>query len=106
MDAALKEKWVAALRSSKYKQGRSRLRTKDDKFCCLGVLCDVIDSEKWELSEGGDCYIYTADRHQSATFIPNTITDVSGSDQSLLIGMNDTNEMSFNRIADYIERKL
>lgn len=43
----LKEKWVAALRSGKYKQGELRLRHKSDRdgepdrFCCLGVLCDV-----------------------------------------------------------------
>lgn len=35
------ERWVAALRSYKYKQGKYFLRNKDDKFCCLGVLCDL-----------------------------------------------------------------
>lgn len=34
-------KWVKALRSGKYKQGRDRLRTENNKFCCLGVLCNL-----------------------------------------------------------------
>lgn len=35
-----KKKWVAALRSGKYKQGQKAL-LKDDKFCCLGVACAI-----------------------------------------------------------------
>lgn len=33
--------WVRALRSGKYGWGKSELRPKQDKFCCLGVLCEV-----------------------------------------------------------------
>jgi hypothetical protein len=40
MDAELKQKWIAALRSGKYPQGTGYLQTADG-FCCLGVLCDV-----------------------------------------------------------------
>ncbi len=36
---------VAALRSGKYKQGRSYLR-RANNFCCLGVACDLA-GEKW-----------------------------------------------------------
>lgn len=32
------KKWLAALRSGEYKQGKQTLRTSDNKFCCLGVL--------------------------------------------------------------------
>lgn len=37
-------KWVDALRSGKYKQGKGYLH-KDDCFCCLGVLCDLAEKE-------------------------------------------------------------
>ena len=50
--------WVRALRSGKYKQGRGALRNKTaafktgQKFCCLGVLCDLYAKEhpdaRWE----------------------------------------------------------
>lgn len=36
--------WVKALRSGEYKQGYGYLHYKrggKDKFCCLGVLCDL-----------------------------------------------------------------
>jgi len=32
--------WVKELRSGKYKQGGDYL-CRDDKYCCLGVLCDI-----------------------------------------------------------------
>ncbi len=37
----LKAQWVEALRSGKYTQGQLMLRTPDNDFCCLGVLCDI-----------------------------------------------------------------
>lgn len=39
MNEDIKRDWVAALRSGKYKQGANLLRSTDDKYCCLGVLC-------------------------------------------------------------------
>lgn len=33
--------WANALRSGDYKQGRGQLRTEQNKFCCLGVLCNL-----------------------------------------------------------------
>ena len=42
MDRALRDRWVAALRSGDYKQGRVYLHNSEgDTWCCLGVLCDV-----------------------------------------------------------------
>lgn len=39
------DKWLAALRSGKYRQGSARLKTLDGKFCCLGVLQCVLDGD-------------------------------------------------------------
>lgn len=33
-------KWLDALKSGEYKQGQKTLRD-EDKFCCLGVACDL-----------------------------------------------------------------
>jgi hypothetical protein len=62
----IKDEWVRRLRSGDYEQGQGYLRF-GDKYCCLGVLCDmaveagVIEethgpSEKFSLfvSDGGD----------------------------------------------------
>ena len=48
---------VEALRSGDYKQGRGLLRTKEDKFCCLGIACDLIDYFQWQ--DFGSGYYYT-----------------------------------------------
>jgi hypothetical protein len=40
MDAELKAKWVAALRSGSYKQTHGQL-VKHDAYCCLGVWCVI-----------------------------------------------------------------
>jgi hypothetical protein len=40
MKPEIKKLWVEALRSGKYKQGKYHLHT-GDKYCCLGVLCDI-----------------------------------------------------------------
>lgn len=45
MNKEIKQRWVEALRSGKYKQGKAALRRKD-RFCCLGVLCDITQTKK------------------------------------------------------------
>lgn len=44
MKPEYKARWVEALRSGKYQQGKGRLNG-EGKFCCLGVLCDVVKDE-------------------------------------------------------------
>ena len=39
--------WAEALRSGKYKQGHGALRSDGDKFCCLGVACDLGSKNDW-----------------------------------------------------------
>lgn len=55
MKKALRDEWVAALRSGKYEQGTGKLRTDDDHWCCLGVLSDVA-GVKWDLVEDRNVY--------------------------------------------------
>lgn len=41
------EKWIEALISGKYKQGRERLHNvEENTFCCLGVLTDLVLKSK------------------------------------------------------------
>src|SRR3990167_9242979 len=59
-------KWIAALRSGKYKQGKGALhqvdRSRYHKYCCLGVLCEVVGVER-TLSSGGSFVDYTGAIH-------------------------------------------
>jgi hypothetical protein len=59
----IKKEWLAALRTGGYKQGKSRLLStsvltggeNEDRFCCLGVMCDLEVRRglaDWEPQEG------------------------------------------------------
>jgi hypothetical protein len=41
MKQAIMKKWVKALRSGEYPQGRGQLLDEKGGYCCLGVLCDL-----------------------------------------------------------------
>lgn len=41
MKKDIKKRWLKALRSGEFKQGSGTLRTTNDEFCCLGVLCEL-----------------------------------------------------------------
>ena len=45
MISEIQEKWLKALESGKYEQGNGKL-CKDNKYCCLGVACDVLGLKK------------------------------------------------------------
>lgn len=103
MNPEIKAQWLEALRSGKYKQGRGMLRTPENSFCCLGVLCDVVDPNKWKEIYLGE-WVY-GDRNEVA-FLPNEIKRLAGIDDTVtLINMND-GKASFKKIADYIENNL
>jgi hypothetical protein len=100
MDAELKKRWVAALRSGEFKQGRGLLRD-GDQYCCLGVLCSVAGIP---ISEDGSDAL--TDDGKSGAYAP--IRDVLGEKASPfdLAMMNDMDRKSFAQIADYIEEHL
>ena len=43
----LYDRWIEALEHGDYKKGRNVLRTEHDEYCCLGVACDLVDSDQW-----------------------------------------------------------
>jgi hypothetical protein len=49
MKKEIAKKWVKALRSGKYKQGKAYLKQINSKneprHCCLGVLCELYDQQ-------------------------------------------------------------
>lgn len=106
MDAKLKEDWVAALRSGTYEQGRGRLKTPtcQPKYCCIGVLCDVINPKAWNeygawRNDNGEGELHR--------MLENTRASIGLSTESHneLIKMNDE-RCSFEYIADYIENHV
>jgi len=64
---------IVALRSGGYEQGISYLRTPNNKFCCLGVACDLVDSGEWRKSVSGDYYFL-----DKSALLPESITQMYG----------------------------
>ena len=51
----LYQEWIEALESGRYTPAIHSLRV-ENKFCCLGVLCDVYDQARWVTQD--DRYYY------------------------------------------------
>ncbi len=118
MNPNLKAQWLKALRSGEYRQGEFRLRD-GGQYCCLGVLCDIIDPDGWE----GDIFHDRHNRESSSNVVPVSMAldlfgleglaattnqngelsfrDRTGSNVNLA-DMNDSG-MPFHQIADVIE---
>jgi hypothetical protein len=82
MNPEIKRRWVWALRSGSYKQGRSCLHD-GSAFCCLGVLTDLYANEKgltWFHTEKAKTLFYyalTSDPEQAST-LPNEVIEWAG----------------------------
>lgn len=114
MKKKIAEKWVAALRSGEYKQGTKYLRS-GDKFCCLGVLCDLAVKENIitdPVKKAINNSIYEYD-HSDAGIASYSVREWSGLrdcmgmyDHSNPMGLAELNDSgkTFAEIADIIEK--
>lgn len=60
--------WLTALRSGKYKKGVKALRSRDNSYCCLGVLCEI-QGLVAHISDDG--YLYGSDL--SVSLVPKEL---------------------------------
>jgi hypothetical protein len=111
--------WVDALRSGKYKRGKNALRKIDEKgeekFCCLGVLCDVAIQNGVEILVQKSTWHpenFAYGKDQVDDFLPEEVIQWAGLDtedpetgRTSLASKNDK-DWSFKRIADSIEKHL
>lgn len=93
----VKERWVKALRSGHYKQGKGRLKTVSG-YCCLGVLADI----QGELSEHG-CFDLDNDKILSDS--DGRYHYMGQSTQNGVANLNDSG-FNFEVIADRIEKYI
>ena len=108
----IRRKWVAALRSGEYEQGRFSLRTSDNKYCCLGVLCEVAVKERKIPRPVAKKEVYEFSGNTG--HLPSNVMHWVGLRTSSgeyyegrkltgLTAENDWNGKDFNQIADIIE---
>lgn len=106
MNAELKAKWTAALRSGEYKQTSGCLHdTARGTYCCLGVLCRVI-GKPCNTDPGISEQSYDAYPDVIKAAIGDTIRDTSKGFTGQLIYKNDGEGLSFPEIADWIDENI
>ena len=112
--------WIKALRSGEYKQGKHALCSVvegENRYCCLGVLCEVDPDIKKRLSlDGKEYYFYEISNTQleASAYLPKSanivLEDGAGHSKGLPIyslpQLNDNKLMSFDKIASLLELDL
>jgi len=101
-----RKQWAEALRSGKYEQGLGRLRD-GDKFCCLGVACDISGLGEWSKEIPKGEYMFMT------TVLPEAVKEWIGvqhnspcyyrDDKIRYLAKDNDEGYSFNEIARFIE---
>ena len=115
MNAHVATLWANALRSGKYRQGYSDLRSPDGTYCALGVLADIYinnhpNTFAWKLTgrlTTSPRYYALANQGQVIRYVdlPEQIAtwaNLSAGDRGNIIELNDVLKMPFTKIADHI----
>lgn len=116
MNRTLRDRWIKALRSGRYKQMTGQLGIKNaegkETYCCLGVLSKIAAAEKiiptpiW----AEDCELTLPEKDYSRNDgLPAEVRRAVGltpKQHKRLIELNDDRGASFKEIADYIESKI
>ena len=119
MKPEIKQKWVEALRSGEYSQGKLRLYN-GRSYCCLGVLCNLYLNEKNEdwyyLAGSGDNYYCNGESERLPQYVmdwaelnrqdPLVSVELDNLDETSLSGLNDDLNYTFAQIADVIEAQF
>lgn len=120
MNIEIGNKWVEKLRSGEYQQAREQLRSKDNGYCCLGVLCEVyredVGNSEWILLKNQDEESYSYEFLGMSGMLPNRVIHWAGMSDSVMVGygskretltaLNDILRLDFNKIADVIEADM
>lgn len=97
MKRELAERWAAALRSGKYKQGKNALRTGKDTYCCLGVLCDI---QGIEIPHGAG----TLGAFENCAGLKSLVGKLPTEQRYQDLAMLNDNGVTFRDIANLIEK--
>lgn len=121
MNPDVKAKWLEALRSGEYKQAEGVLRTRDDGYCCLGVLCQIASDEgvvpqpeqlphagnyHWTGSNGVTGYMYLIPAVMEWAGIDSHTGVIETGDNYLSLSQMNDDGATFEAIADVIEQNL
>lgn len=111
---AFKRKWIAALRSGKFKQGENYLKNNpsgnENEYCCLGVACEILGLKNIDKKQ----FISRGIELKGISKVPKVIVGDMDDNKVVkqLAFMNDgksdegLGKKSFEQIANWIEKNL
>lgn len=108
MDRKLKDEWTTGLRSGQYKQGVGYLKQRvegDWQYCCLGVLCEIAAVPQVPDTMEEDVQAFDSCTGQLNSELRLKFGLSPQIAQKLMV-MNDTDQLTFTTIADWIEANL
>lgn len=102
----MKQKWIEALRSGKYKQAYGWLKC-DEGYCCLGVLCEIHPNVEFIEKNGMTGFSYKGE-FMYGLLSHHFVEDIKLGldDMRALSTMNDLRGKTFDEIADWIEKNV
>lgn len=118
MKKEVKKKWLKALTSGEYTQGKNALKTTKGNYCCLGVLCDI---HRKTVKKAGCKWDKETNAYLTETgSLPSEVMKWAGIDKDIvgdsgrfkfsngksttLAILNDDKGYGFTRIADVIKK--
>ena len=102
------EKWLTALESNEYQQGKGYLHSQNNKFCCLGVAADLFKTTPSTLDDTAH-YLYNGHKSLAPRFVIEALHLYNSTGDALrpvdrhmsLTALNDSG-YSFKEIAKII----
>lgn len=107
MNSQIKDEWVAALRSGRFKQTFEGYLRKKNGFCCLGVLAQIMGA-KWNELKDNTYYMCDEFGYREQAYLTDFFAKEAGLSsrtQRMLAEMNDEHK-TFKYIADWIDDNL
>ena len=120
LSPSVKRKWLAALRSGKYKQGPGYLyNSSKETYCCLGVLCGIEGATTKQMAGGTlpdeigmfkelvptRSELTSAQKKNGYVNKFYAFSVMYKGEMTSLAALNDSG-VSFNEIADIIEKQV
>lgn len=112
MNKEVAEMWADALEAGEYQQGKSCLKD-GDRFCCLGVLCDLhkrrTNSGRWSHNGSQEVYRVGVCGDEDDILLPHSVSEWAGVrgncpfiDGRSIVDLNDTVGLAFPDLAALI----
>lgn len=123
MNPEVKALWNAALRSGKYEQTTESL-SREGKYCCLGVLCEVaiengvevskevLEPEQVVMYDGRSTVLPLSVQRWAGLNDPNPLIEFDANPIERIIGiaavseLNDKYRLTFPELADIFDERL